>query len=102
MINIIHDRDRALRMADLSFNMLVPYYLMASYLYYELDVSLFPDEEYDKVCLHLDLFWDGIEHQHKHLIDRGALSATTGYTIKDYPLRVMHGAQLLAKQRGLL
>ena len=31
-------------------NMLVPYYLMFSYLYYEKDVSLIEDTEFDKLC----------------------------------------------------
>lgn len=65
---------------------LVPYYLMASYLYYIRDMSLLSDTEYDKLCIRLDKEWDNLEHAHKYLIDRESLSSTTGFTIKNYPI----------------
>lgn len=76
---------------------LVNLYLMSSYLYYILSQSgLLTDDEYDLCCKLLDEHWDSIEHQHKHIIDRASLSATTGFTLKesDYPLIVKHAARL--------
>ena len=34
----------------LPVNSLVKYYLMSSYLYYELDVNVFNDTEFDELC----------------------------------------------------
>ena len=33
-----------------SYNMLIPYYLMFSYLYYEKNISLIDDTEFDQMC----------------------------------------------------
>ena len=62
-------------------NMLVPYYLMFSYLYYEKDVSLIEDTEFDKLCQTLLEKYDNVEHMHKHLVSKEALTAGTGYDI---------------------
>lgn len=75
-------------------NMLVPYYLMLSYLYYELDQGLVSDEVFDRICKRLLERWEAIEHFHKHLIDFEALAAGTGYYLS-FPLRVKCGATAL-------
>ena len=62
-------------------NMLVPYYLMFSYLYYEKDVSLIEDTEFDKLCQTLLEKYDNVEHMHKHLVSKESLTAGTGYDI---------------------
>ena len=62
-------------------NMLVPYYLMFSYLYYEKDVSLIEDTEFDKLCQTLREKYDSVEHMHKHLVSKESLTAGTGYDI---------------------
>ena len=62
-------------------NMLVPYYLMFSYLYYEKDISLIEDTEFDKLCQTLLEKYDSVEHMHKHLVSKEALTAGTGYDI---------------------
>ena len=62
-------------------NMLVPYYLMFSYLYYEKNVSLIEDTEFDKLCQTLLEKYDNVEHMHKHLVSKEALTAGTGYDI---------------------
>ena len=62
-------------------NMLVPYYRMFSYLYYEKDVSLIEDTEFDKLCQTLLEKYDGVEHTHKHLVSKETLTAGTGYDI---------------------
>ena len=72
-------------------NMLVPYYLMCSYLYYQHNVSLTDDHEYDMICKRILNEWDSIEHHHKPLINKDSLAAGTGFDLK-YPLIVQHAA----------
>ena len=62
-------------------NMLDPYYLMFSYLYYEKNISLIEDTEFDKLCQTLLEKYDNVEHMHKHLVSKEALTAGTGYDI---------------------
>jgi hypothetical protein len=83
----------------LSGGQLVAFYLMASYLYYKQDISLMRDDEYDRLCVRLDAEWDQIVHPHKVLIDRGALTAGTGYYVKKYPVMVMNSAHRLIGMR---
>lgn len=72
---------------------LVPYFLMASYLYYNINIeSPMSDEEYDILCKRLYDEWDEIEHPHKHLIERDSLKSGTGYYINKYPMMVMGAA----------
>ena len=61
--------------------MLVPYYLMFSYLYYEKNISLIEDTEFDKLCQTLLEKYDNVEHMHKHLVSKESLTAGTGYDI---------------------
>ena len=51
---------------DKNSNMLVPYYLMYSYLYYEKDSPIISDAEYDTICKRLHDEWDNIEHYHSY------------------------------------
>ena len=80
-------------------NQIVPYYLAYSYLYYEKDVSLISDEEYDSLCKKLYDNWDEVVHYHKHLIDKEALLSGTGYHLK-YPDRVKYAALALLDREG--
>ena len=75
-------------------NMLVPYYLMYSYLYYKENESLVDDTEYDQICKDILTEWNSIEHFHKHLVSKDALTAGTGYDIV-YPQRVINAAKAL-------
>ena len=63
-------------------NMLIPYYLMLSYLYYEKNISLIDDAEFDGMCKTLLDKLDTLTHMHKHLIKKESLTAGTGYDIK--------------------
>lgn len=78
-------------------NVIVSWWLMASWLYYCRDVSLLTDHYYDELCSDLDARWDTIEHPHKHLVDRAALSAGSGFTLTEdaYPLRVKGAAEYI-------
>ena len=75
-------------------NMLVPYYLMHSYLYYVMNEPIISDIEYDELCKELKDKWDSVEHYHKHLIDKQSLGAGTGYQLQ-YNKRIEHGALAL-------
>ena len=82
---------------DKNSNMLVPYYLMYSYLYYEKDISLVPDTEYDIICKRLYNEWNEVEHLHKHLVEKETLLAGTGYSLK-YP-EMVKGAAIALKEK---
>ena len=77
---------------NLDKNLLVPYYLMSSYLYYKEDKAVLLDSEFDLVCQRLLDEWDDIVHWHKELINKDDLSAGTGYAIGEYPNRVKYAA----------
>ena len=81
-------------------NMLVPYYLMFSYAYYQENESLIEDAEYDQICQDLITNWNNITHWHKPLLSLESLKAGTGYDIK-YPPRVVGAAITLIKQNQL-
>ena len=63
-------------------NMLIPYYLMFSYLYYEKNISLIDDAEFDEMCKTLLDKLDTLTRMHKHLVKKESLTAGTGYDIK--------------------
>mgnify|MGYP003132468977 CR=1 FL=1 len=65
-----------------NLNMLVPYYLMSCYLYYECDKNVLSDTQFDNLCKRLLDNWDSINHVHKHLIDKDALKCGSGYDIQ--------------------
>ena len=70
------------RIWETNSNMLIPYYLMFSYLYYEKNISLIDDAEFDGMCKTLLDKLDTLTHMHKHLIKKESLTAGTGYDIK--------------------
>ncbi len=65
---------------------LVPFYLMASFAYYELNSNFMEDAAYDRICVRLRAEWRRVVHPHKHLIKFDSLSATTGYALKFHKL----------------
>ena len=80
--------------------MLVPYYLMHSYLYYVMNEPIISDIEYDELCKELKDKWDSVEHYHKHLIDKQSLGAGTGYQL-EYNKRIEHGALALLNKNNI-
>lgn len=82
----------------MSTKYLVRDYLIHSYLYYEQDVSLITDHEFNAICQALLDNYDNINHRHKHLISLDNLKANTGYDIQ-YPLIIKHLAFTLYKER---
>lgn len=76
----------------LPLRLLVSHYLMASYCYYQQDCSPMSDEAFDYLCVRIERSYTRIEHPHKGLVDREALTAGTCLLAeKKYPSRVRLG-----------
>lgn len=71
---------------DRNVNMLVPWYLMASYAYYKEDNPILSDNLFDKMGKRMLEHWDDIEHMHKHYITKDMLQA--GTYLGEYPSRI--------------
>jgi hypothetical protein len=80
-------------------NLMIPWFLMASYLYYHENESMFSDEYYDALSKELLLKWDQVEHIHKYLIEVDDLMAGSMYRLKklDYPSMCRAGGLFLIK-----
>ena len=83
-------------------SLMVPLYLMASYLYYVHDISMYPDAFFDAMCKRLLEVYDAIDHRHKAWVDRDSLQAGTGYAIKFayMPFILIDGAYRIARRLG--
>lgn len=81
-------------------NLMIPWLLMASYLYYHNNQSMFSDDYYDALSKELLLKWDQVEHPHKHLITKDDLMAGSLYKLKelDYPSMCKAGALFLMRE----
>jgi hypothetical protein len=81
-----------------SRNMLIPWYLMASYLYYHKDESLLSDPVFDQIAKRIMEEWDQITHWHRDVVNRDDLSAGTCLlTAGEFPLRTRYAAELALK-----
>lgn len=80
-----------------SMNLSVPWYLMASYAYYELDDPLLSDSAFDKLAMDMLIDWDDIEHQHKHMITEDDLVAGS-LLRRDFPELVKDATHQLLKE----
>lgn len=81
-------------------NMLVPYWLMAAFMYEVENDPFLSDGCFDWLSAELLAKWDQVEHRHKHMIDREALRAGTGLAadLQNLPTLVKHAARhLVAK-----
>ena len=65
-------------------NMIVPWYLIAAYCYYELDCPILSDSAFDQLVLTFLKEYDTIEHVHKELVTKRDLEAGT-YLCGTYP-----------------
>lgn len=74
----------------------VSWYLMLSYLYYQCDITILPDEDYNTLCVKLMDELPSNTHRHKHLVDEDSLRAGTGYSITEYPSIAVSAAIRLA------
>ncbi len=78
-----------------NINMMVPWYLMASYAYYKQDDPIFSDAFFDNMGKTMLECWDDIEHWHKKYITKHDLQA--GTFLGKYPSRVEGGLRSLRK-----
>ena len=83
---------------DKNPNMLVPWYLMAAYAYYEQDDPILSDNLFDTMSKRMYSEWESIEHFHKHLITRMDLLA--GTYLGKYPERVKGAVEQLRTTKG--
>lgn len=78
-------------------NMLVPWYLMASYAYYILNKTIISDACFDKIGKQLAKNWRITEHRHKYLLGKIADSKSfnTGFDLpfNEFP-EMIKGATL--------
>lgn len=77
-------------------NLLVPHWLIASFMYYVEDNPLLSDATFDAIVTQLGDQWDTVEHRHKFLIKRDMLKS--GFYITDYPLIVQGAANALRRE----
>lgn len=77
---------------------IVPWYLMASYLYYVHDMSLLSDALYDQLAKDMLARWDDLKHPHLSLITKDDLKAGTLFRLaeEDYPNLTKDAAAHLA------
>lgn len=85
----------------LTSDLLVPHYLIHCAIYYRYDTNVISDRQFDLLAQQLDRHWDEVEHPHKHLIDRTALSSGGSYLIYTLPLRVTNCAKQIIRELAL-
>ena len=79
-------------------NVMVPWYVLASYAYYHLDQPVISDMAFDRLARRLLIDWKQTEHQHKHLISEDALRAGTMLLSEDeYPSVAKDAAKALLR-----
>mgnify|MGYP000151754754 FL=1 len=90
--------DYAAELFSKNINMMVPYYLMASYAYYVEDDPIFSDAFYDNLAKTILAVWDSIEHRHKHILNTDMLEA--GSFMGEYPSIISGALESLRKNIG--
>jgi NAD-dependent DNA ligase len=75
-----------LQICSENINMYVPWYIMAAYAYYVDDDPILEDYTFDKMATKILNHYDEIEHIHKHLLTKDALTA--GTYLGEYPSRI--------------
>ncbi len=82
-----------------NINMMVPWYLMASFAYYKQAEPIFTDGFFDEMGKTMLECWDEIEHFHKEYITKDDLNA--GTFLGKYPSRVEGGLSALREKYKL-
>ena len=75
-----------MEIVDDNINMTIPWYLMASYAYYEEDNPIISDSAYDRLAKKILNNWDNIQHRHKEYITVDLLKA--GSYVGKYPPQI--------------
>lgn len=78
-------------------NLMVPWYLMASYAYYVEDDPILSDHTFDELAKNILEKWYDINHYHKHLLSTDDLKA--GSYLGEYPERVKGGLKHVRSMR---
>ena len=78
---------------DINIQMMVPWYLMAAFAYYEQDDPIISDDLFDKLAKKMIKHWDELNHPHKECITKDDLYA--GSFLGKYPSRVEGGLKSL-------
>jgi len=73
-------------------NLMVSWFLILSYLYYDCDLTLVSDAFFDRLCKDLSANLDRLSHAHKHLITHDMLTAGTGYNLSGHFPGIVEGA----------
>ena len=60
----------------------VPWYLGLSWLYYHWDITLVPDDDFDRLCSILRERFESLEHTHKTLVNPAMLGANSGFYLR--------------------
>lgn len=97
MADELFDKD-CLDLIDDNKNMIIPWYLMAAYAYYEEDNPILSDQIFDRLGKLALEFWDDIEHMHKDFINVDMLKA--GTYMGEYPSRIKFALQGLRGKNG--
>ena len=79
------DKD-CMDLIDDNINLIVPWYLMAAYAYYNEDNPILSDSIFDRLGKKMLKEYDNITHMHKDFITKDELSA--GTYLGEYPSRV--------------
>ena len=79
-------------------NMLVPWYIMASYSYYVEDNPLLTDGSFDRLTTRLLENFDEVEHLHKEFIDKDTVRA--GTYLGEYPTRIPDVIKQMRREYG--
>lgn len=90
-------RDLMWRLVGENPNLVVPWYLMASYAYYELDDPFLPDADFDALASYALEYWHEVEHRHKDLITEDDLRAGS-LMRRDFPEIVKGATHLLLRE----
>lgn len=89
--------DQAIQAVWISQNMLVPWYLMASFAYYHRNCNLLSDDVFDAFCRRIDDVHPQLVHRHAHLIPLPSRSNAHALLEAAYPRIVRDTARMLAE-----
>lgn len=67
-------------------NMMIPWYIMASYAYYKEDNPIISDQLFDKLAKRIYNNWESLEHIHKNYLTSDMVRS--GTFLGEYPTRV--------------
>lgn len=91
------DKD-CLDLIDGNVNLIVPWYLMSAYAYYEEDNPILSDHIFDRLAKKMLKEYENIEHIHKDHITKDDLTA--GTFLGEYPSRIKGALSALRGKNG--